>query len=183
MEDSYPHLRLGREERITEKRKGGGPRPRVPDDPAAHARGLIGKVEEAVREADSDLGGFDDRRLFRFEVTKGFNPEDLQRISPEIEFVSQEGDTVVVAFVTNAALRSFEARLASMAGGEAVTYKQVIYAMHGVNGWSRDDRMGWALRREGFPESETFLLDIELWPVEASPAERDALWNSLLARC
>ena len=71
MEESYPRLTLEREERITEKRKGGGPRPSVPADPAAQARGLIAKVEEAVREADSDLGGFDDRRLFRFEVPKG----------------------------------------------------------------------------------------------------------------
>jgi hypothetical protein len=121
-------------------------------------RGLIGKVEEAVKEADSDLGGFDDRRLFRFEVTKGFNPEDLQRISPEIELVSQEGDTVVVAFVTTAALDCFEARFASMAGGKNVTYRQVIYALQGVSGWSEDDRIGWALRRDGFPDSETFML-------------------------
>lgn len=38
MDESYPHLALEREGPITEKRKGTGPHPVAPDDPAAHAR-------------------------------------------------------------------------------------------------------------------------------------------------
>ncbi len=164
-----------REVPVTEKRKGPGPRPVAPDDPAAHARGLKARVEDALQQTDSDLGGFDDRRLFRFDVAKGFNPDEIGRLSADIELVSQEADTVVVAFVSRAALASFEARLASMAQGDAVSYKQVIYALQGIAGWSAEDRTGWALRREGMPAAEPFLLDLELWPVDARPAERTPL--------
>lgn len=181
MDDSYPHLRFQREERMTEKRSRPPPPRAKPSDPPAHARALIAKVEEAARQAETDLGGFDDRRLFRFEVAKGFNPDDLRRISAEIEFVSQERDTVVLAFISAAALEAFEARLASMADGQDVTYKQVLYALQGVDGWSEEDRKGWALRQEGFPDTGTFLLDVELWPIEASPTAGDLLWDAFRA--
>jgi hypothetical protein len=181
MDESYPHLTLEREAPITEKRVGRSPPPTARDDPAAHARGLKAHVENAVKQTDSDLGGFDERRLFRFEVAKGFNPDDLRRLSADIELVSQEADTVVVAFVSRATLASFEARLASMAQGDAVSYKQVIYALQGIDDWRADDRTGWALRQEGMPATEPFLLDLELWPVDARPAEHDALWDAFRA--
>jgi hypothetical protein len=181
MDESYPHLPLEREVPVTEKRTRPGPRPVAPDDPAAHARGLKARVQDALQQTDGDLGGFDERRLFRFEVAKGFNPDDLRHLSADIELVSQEADTVVVAFVSKAALESFEARLALMAQGDAVSYKQVIYALQGIDGWSAEDRTGWALRKEGMPAGEPFLLDLELWPVDARPAERDALWDAFRA--
>jgi hypothetical protein len=181
MDESYPHLSLEREAPVTEKRAGRSPPPTAPDDPAAHARGLKERAARAVQQTDGDLGGFDDRRLFRFEVTKGFNPDEIRHISDDIELVSQEADTVVVAFVSKAALASFEARLASMAQGDAVSYKQVIYALQGIDGWTADHRTGWALRQAGLPAAEPFLLDLELWPVDARPAERGALWDAFRA--
>ena len=48
--------------------------------------------------ADSMSGVF-----FRFTVDKGLGPELPRRISPEIEFVNQEENQVVVAFVSAAA--------------------------------------------------------------------------------
>lgn len=84
----------------------------------------------------------------------------------------------MVAFVSRAALDAFEARLVSMAQGDAVSYKQVIYALQGIDGWSAEDRTGWALRQEGMPAVEPFLLDLELWPVDAHPSELDALWDT-----
>lgn len=185
MEQSYPHLMIKREDLVNEKRVGSVHIPAPPDDPAAHACSLGNRLKQAMQQTDADLGGFDDRRLFRFEVTKGFNPDDLKRISPEnaadIELVSQEAETVVVAFVSRVALASFEARLASLARGEDVTYKQVLYALQGVDGWSIKDRTGWALRRDGMPDTEPFMLDLELWPVEGSPKERDDLWDAFSA--
>ena len=83
-------------------------------------RELKSRLDAAIQQTTGDEGGFDERRLFRFAVEKGFDPELLRHISPEIEFVSQEQDEVVVAFVTSAALESFEARLSSMVKGERV---------------------------------------------------------------
>ena len=171
MEESFPHLSLSREEPVTEKRAGSGFSSKPPDDPPAHGKKLQESLEIAKKQTEDDIGGFDDRRLFRFTVSKGFDPDQLRNISPEIEFVSQEEGEVVVAFVSTAALESFEARLTSLTKGEKVTYKPVLYALQSVDRWTPEDRTGWALGYEGFPDRSTFVLDIELWPIEDRHAD------------
>ncbi len=175
MTSSYPHLPLQREEPITEKRSGTYHPPTPPADPTAHAKALSLQLQETIQQTNQDIGGFDDRKLFRFQVEKGFNPDELKKISGEIEFVSQENEEVVVAFVSQAALQSFEARLSSIAQGEAITNKQVYYALHGMSRWTPDDRTGWSLKQEGLPETDSFYLDIELWPIEDNSKERQLL--------
>ncbi|MBJ6725448.1 S8 family peptidase [Geomesophilobacter sediminis] len=174
----YPHLTLQREAPTPEKRpRRGFPGP-PPADPAAHGRALRARLAEAVTQVETDLGGFDDRLLFKFEVQKGFDPDDLQKVSNEIEIVSQEGEQVVVAFVSAGALRSFEARLSTLARGEKPVYVNVLYALNSLNGWLPEDRTGWALTRDGFPEGDSFALDVELWPIEDNNDERELLINS-----
>jgi len=175
MISSYPHLPLQREEPITEKRSGNYHPPPPPADPVAHAKALGLQLQETIQQTNQDIGGFDDRKLFRFQIEKGFNPDELKKISGEIEFVSQENDEIVVAFVSQSALQSFEARLASIAHGEVITNRQVYYALHSMSGWTPDDRTGWSLKQEGFPETESFYLDLELWPIEDNPKERQLL--------
>ncbi len=173
MEETFPHLALSRETPVNEKRPGTYRPPAAPEDIRGHGRGLLQKLTNAKKQAAKNLGGFDDRRLFRFSVHKGFNPDDLRKISPEIEFVSQEDETVVIGFASNVALEQFEARLSTMAKGGTVTNKQVIYALQSINGWRPKDRKGWALKKQGFPELDTFLLDVELWPLEDNRRMRD----------
>lgn len=177
-DDTFPHLPLQREEPVTEKRPGGRRIPGTPADPAGHGRTLRERFDTAKTEAATDIGGFDDRPLFRFTVEKGFDPDALVNISNDIEVVSQEGDDVVVAFVSKAALESFEARLTSLAGGDHVQYKEVLYALQGIDGWSEQDRTGWALKQEGLPAESPFALDVELWPLEDKPGERTQLWQA-----
>jgi len=176
MEETFPHLPLQRETPVNEKRPATYYPPKEPRDVRGHGKGLLQKLDSAKEEAAGDLGGFDDRKLFRFSVQKGFNPDDLRKISTEIEFVSQEDETVVIGFASDAALAQFESRLASMAKGEDVTNKQVIYALQSIDSWSMKDRRGWALRKHGLPETDEFLLDIELWPIEDNHQERDQEW-------
>lgn len=176
MEETFPHLTIQREAPVNEKRPGTYVPPKAPGDVRGHGRGLLQKLANAKEQSAGDVGGFDDRRLFRFTVQKGFNPEDLRKISTEIEFVSQEDETVVIGFASNAALAQFEARLSTMASGGDVTNKQVIYALQSIDGWSPEDRKGWALRKQGYPESDEFLIDVELWPLEDNHQGRDQEW-------
>ncbi|WP_419652295.1 S8 family peptidase [Thiolapillus sp.] len=178
MEETFPHLPLQREAPVNEKRPGTYFPPKEPKDSRGHGKGLLQKLTNAKEEAAGDLGGFDDRKLFRFSVQKGFNPDDLRKISTEIEFVSQEDETVVIGFASDAALAQFESRLATMAEGDGVTNKQVIYALQSIDAWSMEDRKGWALRKHGLPETDEFLLDIELWPLEDNHQERDQEWTA-----
>jgi len=172
MEENFPHLPLHRELPVNEKRPGGHQPARPPSNVARHVRGLQKKLADARKGPAPDLGGFDDRRLFQFSVGRGFNPEDLRKISGEIEYVSQEGENVVIGFASEEALDHFEARLSTLENGGHVTNRQVIFALQGIDSLHPEDRQGWALKARGFPESKRFFLDVELWPLEDNSENR-----------
>jgi hypothetical protein len=169
MPETYPHLSLQRETPVNEKRPGGNPRPTPPSNIPEHGRRIQQSLEIAKETADELISGFDNRRLFSFNVEKGFNPDDLRKISTEIEFVSQEDDTVVIGFASDSALEMFEAKLSSLIQGEQVANKQVLFALTDVGSWTPENRKGWALKTYGLPETPNFVLDVELWPLEDQP--------------
>lgn len=175
MMESYPHLQIAREEPVNEKRPAGNPRATPPSDIPAHGRRIQQTLEAAKTEAQEALGGFDERRLLRFKVEKGFYPDDLRKISSEIEFVSQEDETIAVGFATDAALAEFESRLASLIQGEHVVNKQVLFALTEVGSWTPENRTGWALKKHGIPGVESFCLDVELWPLEDKPEGQEKI--------
>ena len=74
MKETFPHLTLRREEQVNEKRPGGRPSPEAPSDVRGHGRGLLRKLDAAKKQAATDVGGFDDRRL-------GSDSELLQRLN------------------------------------------------------------------------------------------------------
>lgn len=176
MDETFPHLSLQREVPVKEKRSARPPITQAPADISRHGRGLQQKLTNAIEQAADDMGGFDDRKLFRFTVQKGFNPDNLRKIAAGIDFISQEDETIVIGFATNAALADFEARLSSMISGETITNKEVIYALQSIDGWGIENRTGWALKNQGFPTTDCFLLDVELWPLEDNQQERAQEW-------
>ena len=47
-----------------------------------------------------------------------------------------------------------------------MSYRHVLYALQDLDRWTPDDRTGWALKRDGFPDHEPFVVDAELWPLD-----------------
>ncbi|MBF0602673.1 MAG: S8 family peptidase [Nitrospirae bacterium] len=178
MAESYPHLPLQREAPVNEKRSGTYNPPEEPNNARGHGRRLQQKLEAARQQVATDVGGFDERRLFRFTVQKGTSLDyfNLRSLSLDIEFVSQEGSTVVVGFASDAALEVFESRLSTLVGTGEVTNKDVFFALKSVDRWSPEDRKGWALKKQGFPDIDAFCLDVELWPLEDNHQGRDREW-------
>ncbi|MGQ0594468.1 MAG: S8 family peptidase [Gammaproteobacteria bacterium] len=181
MPETYPHLPLVREQPVNPRRARPAPiRVPEPADWRAFGEGLRQALQSARERAAQDLGGFDDRRLIKLELSTPLDPAEFQKISREIEIVSQEDRTVVLAFATDAALAAFEARLTTLAEGSRPTYRHLLFALKGFDRWTEEDRQGWALRLEGWPDGSPFTLDVELWPV--SPAtERDRSWQAFEA--
>ena len=165
-ERSGPHFELVREEPTTRRRGRPVPvTPEPPENPRRHAATLQDRLRAARDATSTDLGGYDDRRLLKITLTDKIRPEDIERAAEGIEIVSQEDDTVILAFATTDQLDTFEAKLSSMAAGEHVTYRTLIYALGGFDRWKPEDRTGWALERHGFPDTQPFVVDAELWPV------------------
>ena len=171
---NHPHLRLERELPVTERRpRQPPPPPKPPPDPNAHGAFLGTRLHAARDVATTDLGGYDERRLIRIALREKVKPEDVARASGNIEIVSQEDGTLVLAFATEAQLEAFEARLASLAAGQHVTYKNLLYTFQDFANWTAEDRRGWALRRDGFPTDEPLIIDVELFPLtQADESDR-----------
>ncbi len=160
------HLRITREEPINERRtRQGFPRIAPPADPAAHGRFLYDQFQAVKQIAEREtIGGFDGRRLIKFEIAKELRPEDLQNI-PGVELVSQEDKTIALAFATDRALEEFEARLTTLANGDRPTRRESLLRLkrgrcleHGGQ-----ERLGVASGRSACRCS--LFPDVELWPL------------------
>lgn len=162
--EAYPHLRIEREQPVKQKRNGTFRPARPPSDVPAHARRLQHSLTTAIEEAKRDIGGFDARPLFKLKV--GAMPlEQIAAAFPGVEVVSQEDGGYALVFASTAALDEFEARLSQLVDGKTAKYANILYALEAFDHWKPEDRMGWALRREGLPSTEPFILDVELWPL------------------
>lgn len=171
--EAYPHLRFEREQPIKQKRPGQPPRFSRPADLPAHARKLQKSLTTSIEEAGKDIGGFDDRPLFKLKVG-ALPPEQIEQGFPGVEVVSQEDGGYALAFADKTALDEFEARLSQLVDGKLPKYANILYALEAFDHWTSEDRMGWALRREGLPAQEPFILDVELWPL-GQRVEREAM--------
>lgn len=181
--EAYPHLRFEREQPVKQKRSGTFRPAPPPSDVPAHARRLQQSLTTAIKESKRDVGGFDDRPLFKLKVG-ALPPEQIEQGFPGVEVVSQEDGGYALAFADKTALDEFEARLSQLADGKAPKYANILYALEAFDHWTPEDRMGWALRREGFPAQEPFVLDVELWPLGRRD-EREAMttaFNAWLAK-
>ena len=158
----YEHLRLGREEPLTDRHRRQDKRPRFkPTDPRAFGATLRDRFLVAnERNAQADVGGFDTRRLIKIQLRAGETMLPPFDGIEGIEIVSQEAETVVLAFATPEGLANFERRLSTLAQAGDVTRKELLYVIEDFDRWTREDRLGAALRDQGMPAAERFLLDI-----------------------
>lgn len=162
---SYPHIKITCEEPINTKRSSKRfPRIFPPQDPSAHGRTLVKSFQDAQNQARNDVGGFDKRLLLKLSIDKALKPDEIENIQG-VELVSQENDNVLLAFASERALHEFDARLSSLASGGQPKRKELLYALQSFDIWNEEDRKGWALKQEGLPDTDVFLLDVELWPI------------------
>ena len=160
------HLQLEREVSTTERHRQQDKRPRFrPQDPRQFGRDLAEKFEAAKDRLGEDLHGYDERLLLKIVLRPGEALPDFQAI-PGIELVSHEDRSVVLAFATGEGIAEVEARLSTLAQDGRVTRAQLLYAIDDFSHWTPEDRTGNALRDEGLPEEEPFIVDVELWPQE-----------------
>jgi hypothetical protein len=181
---AYEHLRLEREAPINPRhpRRFGGSH--KPDDPRAYGVVLGQRLQAAKARitdpAQADIGGFDERKLLKIRLRAGDKSVPPFDAIPGVEIVSQEDESVVLAFATDEGLSEFERRLTALARDGVVTRKELLFAVEDFDHWTPEERKGNALRDHGFPAAATFTLDIELWPQERQD-KRQAMVRAFLA--
>ena len=163
---SHEHLKLLREIPLPERHRRPYRRPSSkPDDPKAFGKDLSKRLKEAEELMAQDIGGYDERRLLKIRLREDEPLPDFEAI-PGIELVSQEDKTIVLAFATDKGMDEFESRLSTLAREGKVTRQDLLFVIEDFDHWRPEDRTGKALKEQGFPEKETFILDVELWPQE-----------------
>lgn len=173
---AYEHLRLEREAPLTQRHPRRHPGIRPPADPRAHAAALAGRLGQARQRATAeDVGGFDDRKLLKIRLRAGDKSVPAFDAIPGVEIVSQEDESIVLAFATDEGLAEFERRLTALARDGKVTRKELLYAIEDFDHWTPEDRTGNALREQGFPAQASFMLDIELWPQERKDKRQEMI--------
>ena len=161
---SHPHLELSRSGPVTQRRRPprwGSATPM--EDPVGHGRRLGDRLREMRGTPDAIIGGCDPRLLIKLEMSEKKNLQNIAKALGGVEIVSQEAETLVLAFATEEQLENFEARLRSLVEGRTIKYKDVVYAIQDLDHWTPENRKGWALRGAGFPDQDHFFLDTELW--------------------
>jgi hypothetical protein len=176
---AYEHLKFSREVPIPERHKTAAKFQRFrPENPRAYGADLRRTFDAAKQSAIDELAGYDDRILFKVQLRDDAAVPELGDI-PGVELVSQEDKSIVLAFADPDGLANFENRLSCLARDGKATRAELLYALQGFDHWTSEDRKGAALRQQGFPDVESFVIDVELWPLER-PAQRDALLKSFL---
>jgi len=167
------HYTFDREQPVTNKRPRKYNHPRkVIEDVAGHGQKMLASLADAKKRAEVQNQGFDDRLLFKIEIAdiEGGNLESI----PGVELISQEESGVFLIFSSENALEEFEARLTTLAEGGKPTRKSLLEALDGFDAFSAEDRTGWALGHYGVPETQSFNVDVELWPL-GSDTERQSM--------
>ncbi len=163
----YEHIRIEKELLINDRRTkkpsafGGVSRP----NPAAHGQFLGAALSEAAQVAKAQPGAEDGNLVLKLSYSGSL---DLSKLNKHgVEFVSQEDKTVCIVFTSEQGLAEFADHLARLGlpEGHDLSYQNLLLALDGIGNWCREDRESWAIKHFGIPDSATFKLDVELWPL------------------
>jgi len=165
---TYKHLSITREILDNQRRTKNPPPFVTRSDLRGHGQKLNGYFATAAGQARTQIGSNVDSPFvlkLRYEGALTFS----NLTAHGLEFISQENKQLCVVFATEAGLARFADHLNKLGVlGAALTYKQILEAIEGIEAWSAEDRMSWALTHFGLPQYENFMLDVELWPVEVA---------------
>lgn len=164
----FEHLRIEREPLENDRRTRRTNIPRHPrGDLGGHGQKLTNDLTQAFRFAQQQQTSRPGNFVLKLRYVGHLDISHLHRHG--IEFVSQEDNQICVVFADEIGLAMFADHLQRLGLDNAeLTYKQILQAIDGIDNWTSEDRKSWAIKKNGLPESEQYLLDVELWPVEVA---------------
>ena len=172
---TYQHLPLQRVEGALDRRKRPGFGQPSGRDPKSHGSKIQSEVNEVIKvyKAKPKIADIDPALILKVETTSTVTEEDWERVGLTV-LASEPGQTLIL-FANDAELSAFQLRIAAYNGEKpedqkGQPYAGLIEAIEAVRSILPTDRIGPALKLEGYqtPESlpdEVVSYDVELWPV------------------
>lgn len=178
MED-YKHLRISKAVLQNPRRKQKpGMSPTVRSNIPQHAAMLTKQLQDSIKTAKEQPATKAGSYVLKFNLASSFSIAGLR--AQGVEFISQEGSEIYIGFIDELGLNTFTERLSMLgAGTEGLTYKSLLLAIDNIGNWTAEDRKSWALKRFGLPKTDSFKLDVELWPIsQTGRPEKENLTDS-----
>ena len=170
----YDHLQLVRLPEQLERRKHGGGSGPPPRDPGNHSVKLRDELDAAVAvQRQRRRPEFVDPSLIlRVQMTGAPMLEQWEQLG--LTLLSSDADRTLVLFASTDEMQGFREHLAAYGKGKPADQKHPHYnafigSIESIGEVRPRDRIGLALREDGFVETEDFvdgsthLLDVELW--------------------
>lgn len=162
--ESYKHLRINKEQRQNLKRVGTPPHVHRRSNKIEHGRQLQKQIPNVIESQAQRPKSIPNSVVLRLPFRGFLDFDDLEKHG--VSFVSMQGENVSIGFADEKGLKKFSTRLQMLINqDDQLTYAQLFEAIDSIGSWERKDRLGWALSKQGFPATDTFRLDIELWPL------------------
>lgn len=168
MPEDYKHLVIERED-LRNDRRSDGRRPQFTrrNDLPSHAERLSTDLMTARQISREQIASQEGDYVLKLKYSGSLSFKDLEKHG--VEFISHEEKEVCIAFSNEDGLERFNNHLEKLRINDTdLTYKQTLEALEGIDNWTVDDRKSWAIQHKGLPTSESFKLDIELWPFHTS---------------
>lgn len=165
----FEHLRIEREPLQNDRRTRRINLPKQSrGDLHAHSQRLVGALNQTLQLARQQVTSRPGNFILKLRYTGLLDVVHLHKHG--VEFVSQEDNKLCVVFANEAGLTIFSDHLSRMGleDDAELTYKQILEAIDGIENWTAEDRKSWVIKHKGLPNNETFVLDIELWPVSVA---------------
>jgi subtilisin family serine protease len=161
----FEHLRIEREPLENDRRTRKPNMPRHPrGDLGGHGQKLTNDLTQAFQFARQQQTSRPGNFVLKIRYVGYLKISHLHKHG--IEFISQEDNQLCVVFADETGLAKFADHLQRLGLDDAeLTYKEILEAIDGIDNWTSEDRKSWAIKKKGLPESEQYLLDVELWPV------------------
>ncbi|MAY43453.1 MULTISPECIES: S8 family peptidase [unclassified Neptuniibacter] len=168
MADEFKHIAIQKETKSNDRRtrKFNIPAPKR-DNLRSHGQKLNAFFAQAKQTAEQQIPSSDGRRVLKLSYDGPLTFENLK--SHGVEFISQEDKQLCIVFADEEGLATFADHLERLGvNDDDITYKNILEALNGIDNWTPADRESWAIQNKGLPNTETFKLDIELWPIKAA---------------
>lgn len=164
----FEHLRIERAPFENDRRTREYRIPRHPrGDLRGHGQRLADALNSSFQNAQQQLTSRPGNFVLKIRYTGLLDINHLHKHG--VEFVSHEDNQLCVVFADEAGLAKFADHLQKLGIDDAeLTYKQILEAIEGIDNWTAEDRASWAIAQFGLPQEESFILDIELWPVSVA---------------
>jgi hypothetical protein len=171
MPNEFEHLRIEKEPFNNPRRSGRPPRFTKRGDLISHGQRLSTSLAATTHRIKQQLTSRPGSYVLKLKYDDTLIFNDL--VAHGLEFISQEDNQICVVFTTEQGLAIFADHLVRLGfDDKGFTKKQLLEAINGIEAWDAEDRKSWAIKRSGFPDTDSFLLDIELWPVEVSKSPK-----------